>query len=90
MSLSIAIKGYYEDLCCFRRRENKANSKPIAGFGLVYRGKTIPIPIQDNRDEAATRPPSAGNPKQDESTRMTEHNLKKQTQFPKGKMTLCQ
>jgi hypothetical protein len=61
--------------------QNKAN---LPAFGLVHRGKTIPMPIQDNRDEAATRPPLAGNPRQDESSRMTEHNLKKQSQLLKG------
>jgi hypothetical protein len=56
----------YEDVTEWRQRKNKANSKPINGFGLVHRGKTIPIPIQDNRDEAATRQPLTGNPKQNE------------------------
>ena len=78
----------YGDFDGPRRRKNKPNSKPnkanSPAFGLIHRGKTIPIPIQDNRDEAATRPPLAGNPRQDESSRMTEHNLKKQSQFAKG------
>jgi len=85
MGISIYIEGDYEEFHALRRRKNKANSKPnktnSPAFGLVHRGKTIPIPIQDNRDEAATRPPLAGNPRQDESSRMTEHNLKKQSQF---------
>ena len=29
MSLSIYLKGDYEELCGFGRRKNKANSKPI-------------------------------------------------------------
>jgi hypothetical protein len=29
MSLSIYMKGYYEEFHSLRRRENKANSKPI-------------------------------------------------------------
>jgi len=28
MSLSICMKGYYEDFCNFGRRKNKANLKP--------------------------------------------------------------
>jgi len=85
MGVSIYMKGDYEDFQAFGRRKNKANSKPnktnSPAFGLVHRGKTIPIPIQDNQDEAVIRPPLAGNPRQDESSRMTEHNLKKQSQY---------
>jgi len=80
IGVSIYIKGIYEEFYALSRRKNKPNSKPNKGnspaFGLVHRVKTIPIPIQDNRDEAATRPPLAGNPRQDEISQMTEHNLK--------------
>jgi len=31
MSISIYMKGYYEDFCNFGRRKNKPNSKPILG-----------------------------------------------------------
>jgi len=31
MSLSIYMKGYYEEFHALRRRKNKANSKPILG-----------------------------------------------------------
>jgi len=32
------MKGYYEDFCGFGRRENKANSKPIAGLFTCLAG----------------------------------------------------
>ena len=69
MSLSIYKKGDYEEFYAFGRRKNKANSKPnklvlssvewsqLPGFGryVFSQGKAIPIPINDNWDEAATQ-----------------------------------
>jgi len=81
MNVYSYMKRGYEDFAIPGGEKTNPIQSQFASLGLVHRGKTIPIPIQDNRDEAATRPPLDGNPRQDESSRMTEHNLKKQTQF---------
>ena len=38
MSLSIYMKGCYEDFSDFERRKNKANSKPISVSPQIYSG----------------------------------------------------
>jgi hypothetical protein len=58
MSISIDMKGDYEVFHALGRRKNKANSKPICAVEAEP-AQAIPIPMHDNRDEAATRPSPA-------------------------------
>jgi len=67
------MKGDYEEFHALRLRKNKANSKPNKSNFCAYDGfvipvsfvlscgKTIPIPMHDNRDEAATHKTSRNN-----------------------------
>ena len=57
MSLSIYMKGDYEEYYASKAAENKAKQSQFAGESELT--KTIPIPINDNRDEAATQSRSA-------------------------------
>jgi len=43
MSLSIYMKGDYEEFHALRRRKNKANSKPILFSPQIYLGVENPI-----------------------------------------------
>jgi len=53
MSVSIYLKGYYEALCGFGRRKNKAKTKPnkanLLSFSVLRSGKTAAfvLPILD-------------------------------------------
>ena len=68
MSLSIYMKGDYEDFHALWRREFKAKQSQFAWEAEP--AQAIPIPINDNRDEAATRP-----------AHLKGYGLKKQSQF---------
>ena len=52
MSVSIYMKGYYEDFCGFGRRKNKANSKPILTGMRAFdlRCKRLPRPFGPRND----------------------------------------
>ena len=52
MSLSVYKKGYYEEFRVFGRRKNKPNQSQFTGEAET--AQAIPIPMYDNRDEAAT------------------------------------
>ncbi|MFC1793205.1 hypothetical protein ACFL3Q_06420 [Planctomycetota bacterium] len=52
-NVSIYIKGHYEEFYGFGRRKNKANQSQFTGE--AESAQTIPIPMHDNRDEAATQ-----------------------------------
>jgi len=69
MSLSIYMKGDYEDFQALRRRKNKPNSKPIKAN--LRRRRNLPRPSPSLRDEAATRRRPAEK----------KGDLKKQSQF---------
>ena len=69
MSLSIYMKGDYEDFHALRRQKNKPNSKPIKAN--LRRRRNLPRPSPSLRDEAATRRRPAEK----------KGDLKKQSQF---------